>query len=359
VATYTEKVLSLFSGGGGLDIGFRLAVPNARTICYLEREIQAAAILVKNIQNKFLHDAPIWSDSKTFDSSAWIGKVDWIIGGFPCQPWSLAGKQKGKKDERWLWNDINKIIRTIRPKGIFLENVPGLITGHGIDTILGSLSEIGYNAKWASIKAADVGATHKRERIFILAYKHSLRWSRGNETNEKRSKQQIQTQGSCSEYSSELENSNNSGFYRTQQHDTQQKRQKSIKEQKKQLFSWTRGSSKNKKLDDTTSKGLQRRSKQGINDKERWKTQERQSRSTKQNSIGLYPPNPNSEEWADIIGQYPELSPALEKSAFEPNVRGMVNGLANGLHRADRLRILGNGVVPLQAAYAFRKLIEI
>ena len=354
MATYTEKVLSLFSGGGGLDIGFRLAVPNARTICYLEREIQAAAILVKNIENKFLHDAPIWSDSKTFDSSAWIGKVDWIIGGFPCQPWSLAGKQKGKKDERWLWNDINKIIRTIRPKGIFLENVPGLITGHGIDTILGSLSEIGYNAKWASIKAADVGATHKRERIFILAYKHSLRWSRGNETNEKRSKQPIQTKGSCSEYSSELENSNNSGFYRTQQHDTQQKRQKSIKEQKKQLFSWTRGSSKNNELADTNGK----RSKVQA---QRKQPSLKQFRGTepKRNNIRTFPPKPNSEEWADIIGQYPELSPALEKSAFEPNVRGMVNGLANRLHRADRLRILGNGVVPLQAAYAFRKLIEI
>ena len=314
----TENVISLYSGGGGLDIGFRLAVPNARTVCYVEREISSVAVLVKGIQNKFLDDAPIWSDSSTFDSAAWTGKVDWIIGGFPCQPFSVAGKQKGTEDKRWLWDDISKFIRTIRPKGIFLENVSGLITGHGIDIVLGSLSEMGYDARWGSVQAANVGATHKRERVFILGHAKGIRFSKAEGINKWRERQ---------------------SYIRNE------------------VWNFPRATG-NTKLGNTTSERLQDRCEPRINDKEGWQSQERQRRKSRQDVIGIYPPGPGSGQWADIIGQYPELSPALEKSTFKSDVRGMANGVASGLHRVDRLRILGNGVVPLQAAYALRKLIE-
>ena len=307
MVTYTENVISLYSGGGGLDIGFKLAVPNARTVCYVEREISSVAVLVKGIENKYLDDAPIWSDSSTFDGNPWFGKVDWIIGGFPCQPWSVAGERKGKEDERWLWDDIKQIIMSVRPKGLFLENVPGLITGHGIDTILGELSEMGFNAEWGSVRAGDIGATHRRERVFIL----------GNTDNNDEPKLPRNEYG-------------------------------------KEKQSEPRQSSKY--VGNTDSKGSQRRDHKGNIDEKRWETQERQGRSTRENSIGLYPPSPDSEQWADIIREYPGLSPALEKSAFESDVRGMANGMATRLHRIDRLRILGNGVVPLQAAYALTVL---
>ena len=396
---HTERVLSLYSGGGGLDIGFRMAIPNARTVCYVEREISSVAVLVKAIKNKYLDDAPIWSDSSTFDSAAWVGKVDWIIGGFPCQPWSVAGKREGKQDERWLWDDISKFICTLRPKGIFLENVSGLITGHGIDTILGSLSEMGYDAKWGSIKAANVGATHRRERVFILAYKPSIGWRRWNERNERRCEQQIQTQGSFSKCSSELddtehngfnatekqrgngqaisgsqegedstiqsegtdntsatqqglENSNDSRFHRTQPDGAEREREKETEERENRSLSRSRGSSEDNELDDTNGESG------GRQDGKCNAIKTGQNRySMVQEEIPIFPPGPSNPIWADIIGQYPELSPALEKSAFESDVRGMANGMASRLHRVDRLRILGNGVVPLQAAYALRTLI--
>jgi len=409
VATYTERVLSLYSGGGGLDIGFRMAIPNARTVCYVEREISSVAVLVKGIQNKFLDDAPIWSDSSTFDSAAWTGKVDWIIGGFPCQPFSVAGKQKGTEDKRWLWDDISKFIRTIRPKGIFLENVSGLITGHGIDIVLGSLSEMGYDARWGSVQAANVGATHKRERVFILGHAKGIRFSKAEGINKWRERQSyirnevwnfpratgntklddtehngwaatekqrgneqtisgsqegedstIQSEGTdnTSVTQQGLENSNDSRFHRTQPDGAEREREKETEERENRSLSRTRGSSKVNELGNTTSKRLQDRCEPRINDKEGWQSQERQRRKSRQDVIGIYPPGPGSGQWADIIGQYPELSPALEKSTFKSDVRGMANGVASGLHRVDRLRILGNGVVPLQAAYALRKLIE-
>ena len=93
-------VLSLYSGGGGLDIGFRLAVPAARTVCYVERDAASVALLVDHMQTGQLDDAPLWTDSGTFDGKPWRGAVDWIIGGFPCQPFSVAGKQLGTDDER-------------------------------------------------------------------------------------------------------------------------------------------------------------------------------------------------------------------------------------------------------------------
>ena len=417
----TENVISLYSGGGGLDIGFRLAIPNARTVCYVEREISSIAVLVNGIEKGILDDAPIWSDSSTFDGNPWVGKVDWIIGGFPCQPWSVAGKREGKEDERWLWDDIKQIGLSVRPKGFFLENVSGLITGHGIDTILGDLSEMGFDAQWGSVKAADVGASHRRERVFILAARRgtdcrfddilgntkNIRCEQPKKTDRRREceplnrneirniprttgnaelddtkhnglnateKQRVNEQtisgsqeGESSTIQSEgtdntsvtqqgLENSNDTRFHRTQSDGTEREREKEPEERKNRLLSRTRGSSEDNELGDTSSKRSQGIGQQRVNDKKRWQDQERHNRSSKQNTLGLFPPAPNSEEWESILREHPRLSPALEKSSFEPDVRGMVNGMAPGLHRADRLRILGNGVVPIQAAYALTVL---
>jgi len=398
VVKNTENVISLYSGGGGLDIGFRLAVPNARTVCYVEREISSVSVLVNGIEKGILDDAPIWTNSTTFDGSPWVGKVDWIIGGFPCQPWSVAGKREGKEDDRWLWDDIKQIAMSVQPKGFFLENVSGLITGHGIDTILGDLSEMGFDAQWGSVKAGDIGATHRRERVFILAYKRSIGWRRWSKGNEERIKLYVQTQGSFSKCSSEmddtkhnglnatekqrgneqtisgsqegedstiqsegtdntsaaqqgLENSNDSRFHRTQPDGAERERKEIDQEQRGFSLSRSRGSSEDNELDDTNGKRPEVQV--------QWQhAVVKQSGGTEPKEINIttFPPGPDSEQWADIIGQYPELSPALEKSAFESDVRGMANGMAVGLHRTDRLRILGNGVVPIQAAYAFTVL---
>src|SRR3990167_9290588 len=116
VGAPTFNVLSLCSGGGGLDLGVRLAVPTSRVVCYVEREAPAIALLVAHMQASDLDDAPCWTDIRSFDGRPWRGIVDCIIGGIPCQPWSVAGKRKGADDDRNLWPDTLRIIREIGPR---------------------------------------------------------------------------------------------------------------------------------------------------------------------------------------------------------------------------------------------------
>ena len=163
------RVLSLCSGYGGLDLGVRLACPGAVTVCYVERELQAAAVLVARMRDGGLDDAPVWSDLATFDACRWRGAVDLVVAGFPCQPVSVAGKRLGVDDERWLWPHVERVIRDSHAGACLLENVPGLVTA-GLRDVLGGLAAIGFDARWGLYSAAEVGAPHERERWFCLAY---------------------------------------------------------------------------------------------------------------------------------------------------------------------------------------------
>ncbi|MEA3560102.1 MAG: DNA cytosine methyltransferase, partial [Candidatus Thermoplasmatota archaeon] len=160
--------MALFAGIGGLETGLQRWV---RTVCYIERDHYAVATLRSRIEEGRIHDAPIWDDIRTFDGTKWRGKVDIIIGGFPCQDISNAGKGRGiKKDTRsGLWYEFYRIINEVRPSFVFVENVSAL-THRGLDIVLGQLSEAGYDARWTDLRASDVGAPHRRERMFILAY---------------------------------------------------------------------------------------------------------------------------------------------------------------------------------------------
>ena len=172
VALHPERqnYISLYSGGGGLDLGFKTANPKARCILYVEREISASAILVDKIKRQELDDAPIYSDTGTLDCTHFAGKVDWVIAGFPCQPYSYASNQLKEKDERWLWEEphIKRVLTEVEPRGIVLENVSGIFSG-GLQTIMGDLASFGYDAQWTCIKASDVGSPQRRERVFCLA----------------------------------------------------------------------------------------------------------------------------------------------------------------------------------------------
>jgi DNA (cytosine-5)-methyltransferase 1 len=354
VDTYTENVISLYSGGGGLDIGIGLAVPNARTVCYVERDIASVSVLVKAMQTGLLDEAPIWTDSNTFDGKPWGGKVDWIIGGFPCQPWSVAGRREGTEDKRWLWDDIKRIISEVRPKGIFLENVPGLLTGHGIDPILGTLSELGYDTKWGNVKASDTGATHRRARIFILAYSRSFGWGRWRERNEEGFKLAVQAEGPFSKRGSKLDDTKHIGLNATEELGSNEETVRD-NSQGKNNPSESKGTgdtrTTSQSLGDTISEGLE-----GFESESQEETESRLADGTW--NMDVFPPGPDSGEWDRIREERPNLSPALEKSEAKSYVRRMVNGVDVGLDRVDRLRILGNGVVPLQAAYAFKLLMD-
>lgn len=170
VASPSFNVLSLFSGVGGLDLGFRRVVPTARTVCYLEREAYAASVLVARGQEGLLDRAPIWSDVSTFDGRPWRGKVDCIIGGFPCQDISNAGKRAGilEGNRSGLWFEYARIIDEVRPSFVFIENVAALAK-RGLDIVLRDLDSLGFYAEWGVYSAAEAGAPHRRERLFVLA----------------------------------------------------------------------------------------------------------------------------------------------------------------------------------------------
>jgi len=153
-----------------LDEGVRVAVPEARTVGYVEREAYAEAVLLARMGEEALEPAPVWCGPlEDLKFGEWRGAVDCLTAGFPCQPWSAAGQQRGEADDRWLWPAIRDGIRESGVPIVFLENVPGLVSGCGLNRVLGDLAALGFDAEWCSISAADVGAAHLRERIFILA----------------------------------------------------------------------------------------------------------------------------------------------------------------------------------------------
>lgn len=171
VGAHTEevRVLSLFSGVGGLDCGFQIANPNSRTVCYVEKDEYAAAVLVSRIKDETLDDAPIWDNVVTFDGRPWRGIVQTIIGGFPCQDISQAGKREGITGERsGLWAEYARIVDEIRPTWVFIENVPPLVT-RGLGWVLQDLARLGYDAEWDTFRAEEVGAPQRRNRFFLVA----------------------------------------------------------------------------------------------------------------------------------------------------------------------------------------------
>lgn len=171
----TLSIASLCSGVGMLDEGVRLGCAHlgirTSVACYCEWESYAASVLLARMEDASLEPAPVWcGDIADFDGQEFAGKVDIVTAGFPCQPWSCAGQQRGTSDERWIWDDIGGFIRTARPIIVFLENVPGLVSGGGLNAVLADLADAGFDAEWCALSAADCGASHRRERVFILAY---------------------------------------------------------------------------------------------------------------------------------------------------------------------------------------------
>ena len=161
--------VSLCTGYAGIDLGLKRTLPGMRTIAYSEIEGYAIANLVAKIENGLLDTAPIWSNIKTFPWAEFRGKVSILSGGYPCQPFSSAGKRKGTEDPRHLWPYIANGIRLMQPSVCFFENVEGHIS-LGLREVISELEEIGYTTTWGIFSAAEVGAPHRRKRIFILGY---------------------------------------------------------------------------------------------------------------------------------------------------------------------------------------------
>lgn len=163
------RILSLCSGIGGLDLGIGLALPGARTVCFVEREYPVCEVLAARMDEGALDYAPIHTDLRSFNGGEWRNRVDIVAAGYPCQPFSVAGKRRGEEDERHLWPEVMRIIGEVGPSLVFLENVAGHLR-LGFDRVLGDLADLGLDAEWSLVRASDVGAAHRRERLFILAY---------------------------------------------------------------------------------------------------------------------------------------------------------------------------------------------
>lgn len=167
--------LDLFSGIGGLTVGLSEWV---RPVAYCEIERYAQAVLLSRMEDGVLPVAPIWDDITTLKGTELKGLVDIIYGGFPCQDISVAGKGKGLAGERsGLFFEIMRLVNAVQPSFIFLENVPA-ITARGLGTVTAEITKAGYDCRWTTLSAAEVGAAHKRNRWWLLAHPKSDRKGR-------------------------------------------------------------------------------------------------------------------------------------------------------------------------------------
>ncbi len=159
--------LALFAGAGGGLLGSKKL--GWKTVCAVERDAYAAAVLAQRQNDGHLDIFPIWSDVRTFDGRPWRGIVDVISGGFPCQDISIAGKGAGIGGERsGLWSEFARIIREVRPKFVLVENSPAL-TFRGMGIVLGDLAKIGFDAEWCCISGFDTEYETIGERMWIVA----------------------------------------------------------------------------------------------------------------------------------------------------------------------------------------------
>ena len=170
----TLTVGSLFSGIGGIDLGLERAGMTVKW--HSEIDPYACRVLKKHWP-----DVPNLGNIKEIDWAT-VESVDVIAGGYPCQPFSTAGKRQGDKDERHLWPYFIRAISELRPRFALLENVRGHLS-MGFDRVLGDLAEIGYDAEWQIVSAASVGAPHRRDRIICVAYPESDWQRRGHSKN--------------------------------------------------------------------------------------------------------------------------------------------------------------------------------
>lgn len=165
--------MDLFSGIGGFSLGLERA-GNFETVAFCEIDKAAQKVLKKHWPN-----VPIFENVSTLKGEQ-LGTIDVICGGFPCQDISLAGKGAGLEGARsGLWWEFHRLIKEIKPSWVIAENVSAL-RSRGLDQVLRSLAEIGYDAEWHCIPASAVGAKHTRDRIWIIAYPSEQRcneWS--------------------------------------------------------------------------------------------------------------------------------------------------------------------------------------
>jgi DNA (cytosine-5)-methyltransferase 1 len=235
---------SLFSGIGGLDLGLERA--GMRVIWQSEIDDYASRVLKKHWP-----EVPNYGDIKKINWGT-VERPDVICGGYPCQPFSTAGKRRGTDDPRHLWPWVLDAISELRPRYAIMENVRGHLSMGGV-AVIGDLASIGYDAEWRVISAASVGANHRRDRIIIVAYPNeygspSNSFGRGvrqtDEQQQTRTDRSSNTEGR-GRSSEQMADANSEGLERRggfQERETEPKRFDVFSASKERYQEWTGGS---------------------------------------------------------------------------------------------------------------------
>mgnify|MGYP003649115382 CR=1 FL=1 len=333
--TKTITHLSLCSGYSGIGLGLKRVLPNLREIAHVEIEAYAIANLVAKMEESKLPPAPIFTNLKTFPFASFRGCVDIISGGFPCQPFSTAGKRKASEDPRHLFPFIKDGIAACRPRLVFLENVEGIISAKMPDGtsvlqyVLQELESVGYRATAGVFSAAEVGASHQRKRVFILGVadtESGALWER-----QQRTETEHTTSGNHSETMADTEH--------TRPHGTAQ----------------PGGTAAPIRDDEERANGAQQPERIGIPSE--LADTERERREGEFNKARGEEGNPDLANHKSFL---PIARPGEQQFAHEePRTKSKLGRAINGAsNRVDRLRACGNGVVPATAEKAFITLIN-
>ncbi len=328
--TKTINHLSLCSGYEGIGSGLSRVLPTLRNIAYVEREGFPAANLVAKMEAGALAPAPVHTDVKTFPFAEFRGCVDILSGGFPCQPFSSAGKRKGVEDPRHLFPYIAEGIRECQPSIVFLENVEGILscrTGDGepvLQYVLRTLEGMGYRATAGVFSATEVGAPHQRKRVYILGYAEHDR---------------PDASSSVEDSISQLANRNNTGL---EGHHLD-----STSEQSEPIQA------------DTWATGGTRWPSRPSEEQHDWEeprvtvanTESQQGTAQDHRGESCVP----GEQEEGKLGGGDSGSLRQGSGATQSRLGGKSNGASK---RVDRLRLLGNGVVPQTATKAFVTLLN-
>jgi DNA (cytosine-5)-methyltransferase 1 len=331
VAVRPFNVLELCAGVGGLGLGIHIAVPSARSVAFVEREAYAAATLVARMAAGDLPEAAVWSDLATFDGRSWRGVVDCVASGDPCQPNSVAGKRTGAADDRFLIDQVLRIVDESRPFRLFRENVTGNADGQ-LAALVGPLEAMGYRVAAGIFSAAEVGASHRRDRLFIMADAPDDHGRPGNRAAQAGTRPvgvgggRPAVGGACGELV-----------------DAASERRGEGRPEHELRSGWHTAADSGSGLADAGGAGREGCEFRRACDDDRDRAAASGPASELCGTL-LLAPGPGDARWAEILAGSPGLEPAICR---------MADGLA---HRVDRLRAGGNGVVSLAAARAWLAL---